>query len=179
MSEMTATEHITKNASVLMSELQFTLDDLHANRSGQLSDRQFAYLSLDRRKNLALGGGLLIGLVLATTTLLFFGFRDGNLVLQGLGVALMVCMIAASWIVGINMVRSTLDLFSSEIDVVEGKAQHVVRQVGHAQAGSVRIGDSVEVPTQIAAFTAFEPGTTYRLYRTSHTHRLLSVEVIE
>lgn len=162
-----------------MQHLQFTEDDLTANRSGQLSERQQSYLSLDRRKNALLGVVVVTLLVLATAALLFTGIRNGNAILQVLGVVLMFCNVGATYFFGANWVRMTYDMRTGRAEVVEGEAQHVVRQLGRAKAGSVRIGDVVEVPTDADAFKAFEPGATYRLYRTTHTHRLLSIEPVE
>lgn len=160
----------------LMQHLQFTADDLAANRAGQLSERQHAYLLLDRRKNTLLGTLLVALFVLATAVLLFAGIRAGNVILQVLGVVLMFCNMGVTYFFGVNWVRLTYDMKTGRADVIEGVAQHVVRQLGRAKAGSVRIGDIVEVPTDAEAFKAFEPGATYRLYRTTHTRRLLSIE---
>lgn len=177
--EATASEHISKKTNALMEALSFTLDDLQANRAGHLSERQRRYLSVDRQKNLLLGVGLLVGLIFVTTFMLFIGLRDSNLILQGSGMVLLVCTIGLSWFFGLMWVRATYDLRTNEPDVVEGKAQHLVRQFARAQAGSVRIGERVEVPTNAEAFKSFKPGATYRLYRTSHSHRLLSVELVD
>jgi len=172
-------EHVSKNADTLMEELAFTLEDLQANRDGQLSTRQRQYLEIDRRKNIFLGAVLIVGLVLATTTMLFFGFRDKNWILQGLSVILLACNIGLSWFFALNWIRMTFDLQTNTTETIEGQVQHVVRQFGRAKTGSVRIGDKTEVPTSVKAFTAFEPGENYRLYRTSHSGRLLSVERIK
>jgi hypothetical protein len=161
----------------LMTALHFTEADLTANRDGHLSERQRGYLRIDRQKNMILGGVLITGLVFAITAMLFVGIDSGNLILQGLGVLLLFCNIGLSWFFGLSWIRMTYDLRSNSVNIVEGDTQHVVRKMGRAQAGSVRVGDSVEVPAEdIDQFTAFEPGVTYRLYRTTHTHRLLSAE---
>jgi len=162
-----------------MDELSFTLEDLQANREGHLSERQRRYLALDRTKNVALGVVLLVLLIFATTSMLFFGFRDTNQILIGLGIALLACNLGLSWFFALNWIRMTYDLQTNATDVVEGRVQHLIRQMGRAKAGSVRIGDHAEVPTSTKAFTAFEPGESYRLYRTSHSGRLLSVERLE
>ena len=164
--------------AVLMQELKFQPDDLHANRAGHLSERQQQYLQIDRRKNALVGAVVVAGLVLATALMLFVGIHNGNLILQGLGVVLILCNTAATTLFGLNYVRTGFDIDAGNVDTVEGEAQHVVRQVGSAQAGSVRIGEVVEVPTNVEAFKAFEPGQRYRLYRTVRTHRLLSVEKV-
>ncbi len=165
--------------AVMMAQLKFTEDDLQANRAGTLSERQRDYLRTDRQKNLILGIGVVAGLVLGTAAMLFVGVQGGNLILQGLGVALMACNAFATYMFGTNWLRASYDLKTDTVTVVEGMAQHVVRQFGKAQAGSVRIGEVVEIPTKPDLFKAFAPNTTYRLYRTSHTKRLLSVEAVD
>jgi hypothetical protein len=169
--------HTTKRESTLMDVLQFTADDLAANREGHLSDRQRAYLDIDRRKNGILGAVLVVALVFAVATLLFVGLRDENTILTVLGGLLLMVNIALSLFFALNWVRMSYDLRTDATEIIEGAAQHVVRQAGKAKAASVRIGETVEVPTtDVEAFKAFEPGATYRLYRTTHTGRLLSVE---
>ncbi|MEL6268457.1 MAG: hypothetical protein AAFV33_16330 [Chloroflexota bacterium] len=172
----TQTLNSTSKLDLLMRELRFTEDDLAANRDGHLSDRQRDYIRTDSQKNMLLGIAIVAVLVVSTAALLFVGIQNGNRILQGLGVVLLFCNTGASLIFGLNRVRSSYDLRTNEVTVIEGEAQHVVRQFGRAQAGSVRIGDIVEVATSPEAFKAFEPGQTYRLYRSLHTKRILSVE---
>ncbi|MEM6281383.1 MAG: hypothetical protein AAF787_04245 [Chloroflexota bacterium] len=166
----------TDQFDVLMCELHFTEDDLDVNRNGHLSERQQAYIRLDSKKNMLLGIAIVAVLVISTAILLFVGIQNNNLILQGLGVVLLFCNTGASLIFGMNRVRAMWDLRTNAVTVLEGEAQHVVRQFGRAQAGSVRIGEVVEVATSPEAFKAFVPGQTYRLYRSSHTKRILSVE---
>jgi hypothetical protein len=172
-------QEITDNFDVLMREMRFTEDDLIANQAGHLSERQREYISLDRQKNIVLGIGIVVVFVLATATLLYFGIQNGNVILQGLGVVMVFCNTGASLLFGLNWVRSTYDLNTNEVNMVEGEVQHVVRQFGRAQAGSVRVGENVEVATTPEAFKAFISGQAYRLYRSSHTKRILSVEMID
>jgi hypothetical protein len=162
--------------AVLMEGLRFTEADLQANRAGQLSDHQRDYLWLDRRKNAILGGVIAVVFTLGTGVMLFYGIQRGNPILQVLGVLLAGCNTGVVGLFGVNWVRSGYDLRTGEVDTVEGEAQHVVRQLGRAQAASIRIGDAVEVPTDVDTFKAFTPGATYRLYRTLHAHRFLSIE---
>jgi len=166
--------------AALMHELKFDANDLAANRDGQLSQRQRDYLELDRRKNAIVGGAVVVALVLASGVMLFIGFVNENLILQGLAMVLIVCNTAATTLFSLEYLKMRSDLRTDGIDVVEGEAQHVVRQLGRAQAGSIRVGEVVEIPTDdVETFKAFEPGAQYRLYRTARTHRLLSVERIE
>jgi hypothetical protein len=164
-------------ADTLMEHLRFTADDLAVNRTGELSAHQRRYLTFDRQKNLIVGLVTLVVLILATAGLLFGGLRDNNWVLLTLGGILLAVNAATSWVVGIGWVRATYDLRTNTVEVVEGQAQHVVRHVAKAASGSVRVGDKVEIPApNMEMFKAFQPGATYRLYRTSHSGRLLSVE---
>lgn len=162
----------------LMQSVHFTEEDLLANRAGELSERQRAYLTVDRRKNTYLGIVLVVLFVIGTAGLLFWGIRDENRILQILGVVLMFCNAGITYGFGANWVRASFDLKTNRVEAIEGTTQHVVRQFGRAQAGSVRVGDTVEIPTKPELFKAFEPNATYRLYRTSHTQRLLSVEKV-
>ncbi len=162
--------------AVLMEGLRFTDEDLQANRQGQLSDRQRSYLWIDRRKNAILGVVLAIAFVMGTGALLFYGIQQGNPILQVLGLLLAGCNTGLVWLFGLNWLRSGYDLRSGAVEIIEGEAQHVVRQLGRAQVGSIRIGDTVEVPTDADTFKAFTPGATYRLYRTTHAQRFLSIE---
>lgn len=168
-----------KKASSLEEVLRFTPQDLSANQQGQLSERQRAYLRTDRRKNAILGAALLILFILAATAFLYIGSQQANRILQGLGVVLALCNMGVSWFFGLSVIRMTYDLSTNRADILDGQAQHVVRQFGRAQAGSVRIGDTVEIPTDVEGFKVFKPRATYRLYRTSHSQRLLSAELLD
>lgn len=171
------TQTTTQPTNTLMDALQFTPDDLAANRDGHLSDRQRSYLSIDRRKNMILGGVLVVALVFAVTALLFLGLRDSNTILIVLGGLLLLVNVGLSLFFALNWVRMSYDLQTDGTEIIEGAAQHVVREMGNAKAASVRIGETVEIPTgDVEMFKAFEPGGVYRLYRTTHTGRLLSVE---
>lgn len=172
-------QHISRHDAALMEAMHFNLDDLQTNRDGALSDRQRQYLMIDRQKNLVLGAGLLGLFILVTAVLLFMGFDNQNIILQGLGGVMVFCNMGLSWFFGLNWIRATYDLRTNETHTVEGQAQHVVRQFARAQAGSIRIGDAVEVPTDVDTFKVFEPGAVYRLYRTSHSGRILSIERIQ
>jgi len=173
---MAINAHPDTSETTLMDVLSFTTDDLEANREGKLSQRQRQYLSVDRRKNAMLGAAVVVGLVMATVLMLLYGINQSSRILQALGVMLLFFNFTLTWLFGVNWVRTTYDLRTNRVEIVEGKAQHVIRQFGRAKAGSVRIGDVVEIPTDADTFTIFEPSTTYRLYRTSHSQRLLSVE---
>ena len=160
----------------LMQELSFTLDDLSANQQGQLSQRQRSFLILNRRKNALLGMGIMVVFILATTSLLYWGNTRSNLILQTLGVILLCCSMGVSWVMGLNWIRAGYDLSSNQLNITTGKAQHVIRQFGSYRQYSVRIGERVEVVTHLNGFKSFTPSQVYRLYRTSHTVTLLSVE---
>ncbi|MFZ4826382.1 MAG: hypothetical protein ACOYLB_03420 [Phototrophicaceae bacterium] len=162
----------------LMQELSFTAEDLVANQQGLLSQRQRHFLLLNRRKNALLGGTLMGVFILATATLLYLGNLQSNLILQTLGVILLCCSMGASWVIGLNWIRAGYDLSSNQLAITVGKAQHVIRQFGNYQQYSVRIGERVEVTTHLAGFKSFTPAQVYRLYRTSHTATLLSVEPV-
>ncbi|MGV2434518.1 MAG UNVERIFIED_CONTAM: hypothetical protein LVT10_06235 [Anaerolineae bacterium] len=162
----------------LMQELSFTPEDLVANQHGLLSQRQRSFLVLNRRKNALLGGALMVIFILVTATLLYLGSVQSNLILQILGVMLLCCSMGASWVIGLNWIRASYDLSSGQLNITVGKAQHVIRQFGNYQQYSVRIGERVEVTTHLAGFKSFVPAQTYRLYRTSHTATLLSIEPV-
>lgn len=170
--------HVSKHDAALMDALHFTADDLERNRAGQLSPRQRQYLAIDRQKNALLGAVIVGVLVMVTAAMLFVGLNENNLILDVLGGVMVFVNMGLTWFFGLNWIRATYDLRTNETRAVEGAAQHVVRQVGRAQAGSIRIGDAVEVPTDVETFKLFKPGATYRVYRTSHSGRLLSIEAL-
>ncbi|MEO0563579.1 MAG: hypothetical protein AAF125_15835 [Chloroflexota bacterium] len=178
----TATPDMTSTTehSPLAEALNFTEADLAANRDGKISERQRGFIIVDRQKNILLGAAIVGALVFAVTGLLYLGNANSNGILQVLGIVLLVITTSLSWFFAFNWRRMTYDLRTNDVEMIEGEAQHVMRQVGRAQAGSIRIGDTVEVPADsLDTFRAFAPGATYRLYRTAYTGRLLSAEPLD
>ncbi len=175
---MTETTHTPEDAmSTIMDALRFDADDLQANREGHLSERQVARIRQRRRRDALIGTAMIPAFVLLTTTFLFFGLRQGSLLLSGIATILLVCNTMLMLMFARNWLRQTADLKAGHVEAVTGAAQHVARQYGPSVVYSVRVADAAEVATVTAeAFKAFQPGEAYTLYRTGHTGTVLTVE---
>jgi hypothetical protein len=164
----------------LPEALNFTDDDLIANRDGQISPRQRERLQANWRRMLFFGVIALIVIGFGAALLIFLGTQNNSLILTLIGFAL---TLLNAFIMGIgvqNRIRLDRDLREIERNgllVTSGDVKHTLRVVSRAAAYILEIaGERVSVPKTV--FFAFEEKGRYTLYRTPVSKTILSAEQI-
>ncbi len=164
----------TKSAP-LMAALNFTADDLAANRDGRLSAGQRARLQAARRRGALVGVALMLAVVLLATVALYLGQINRTPVLTFVGVALTICGAVVSGLMVRNWYRLTTDLERDAVQTLAGTVQHTVRVSGRVAEYVLAIdGQRLSVPKPV--FLALKNGGQYRLYRTPIARVLLAGE---
>lgn len=158
-----------------MQPLQFTEDDLVANRQGQLGKTQ-----RDRLKGLQVRA-LIIGIIgffafaLIATIFLFFGSENSLFIMTLIGIFITICNAIFVGMFARQYMRLRADLNSGEIDILEGQLERVVIPNGRMSNFLLRIeGEEFYVKKDL--FKLFRHDVHYRFYRTVHSHVLLSAE---
>lgn len=160
----------------LSEALQFTEEDIAANREGSLSPAQQARLRRGFRRTLIAGiiGIIVIGL--GATTLIFLGQQNNSMVLVVLGIALTVLN---AFIVGF-LVRSRLRLQSDlthPVKMQDGIVSRTLRISGRSPTYILKFeGD--EIIVNKVTFNAFIDGAVYKLYRTAASETLITAELV-
>lgn len=161
----------------LMPVLNFTDDDLRANREGHLSERQHYRLLSLRRRSIQIGVGTLVTLIFITTTVLYLGWLNSSTILNVLGTGLIVINAVMVGMFGRHWMRLTGDLNKREVAIVEGAMERVVRPQRRVNSYLLRIGDA-EFSVNKDTFRLFRHETPYRLYVAPYANILLAAEPI-
>lgn len=165
---------------LLMQALQFTSDDLAANRRGAIGPTQAARLHRTLRRALIAGLIVLALGVLLAAVCLYFGDRHDDLVLTLVGIALTVFNAIVVGFLAQWWLRARADL-RQPLLVTSGLIHRTVRARPNGQLlGFVlHLEDSpVEVRVSRQVFNAFSDGAVYRLYRSAGSRQLLSAEAV-
>lgn len=163
-------------ATDLMTQLNFTADDLAANRAGHLSPRQLQRLQRMRQRTALLGGGLVVVLIFVATGFLFLGQQGNSGILTLIGVGITMSNIVLMGIMLRNWLRLGEDLRKAQALTISGKAQRIIRATGRRVTNYVlRVGE-VPIPMSRDALKVFEHEAEYCVYRTPYARVLLSAE---
>lgn len=163
------------SASALMQHLEFTTDDLHANREKQLGENQ--RIRLEALQNRAILFGILgfFAFALIATIFLFFGSDDGLFIMTLIGIFMTICNAIFVGMFARHYMRLRADLSANEIEVIEGDLERVVIPNGRMNNFLIRInGEEFYVKKDL--FKLFRHEVPYRFYRASHSRVLLSAE---
>lgn len=166
---------MTDHTSALMTALDFTTDDINANRQGNLSKPQTARLKKLRQRNIIIGVIAFFVIVLIATTLIYVGQRNENLILSGVGGLLTVLNAVMMGILGRSYMRTTADLRDGGVETLEGKLERIVKRGKQGDNYMVRI-DQTEIYVTKEIFLQLKHEKPYRLYRTRLSGVLLSAE---
>ena len=165
------------DSAPLMAALNFTADDLAANREGRLSEPQRVRLRAARLRFVPIGVATLLGVVLLATTALYLGQINRAGVLSFVGVALTICGAAVSGVLVRNWYRLATDLERNTVQTLGGTVEHTVRVSGRVANYILRIdGHELSVPKPV--FLSLKNGGQYRLYRTPIAQVLLTGEMV-
>lgn len=163
-----------------MQALQFTSDDLAANRLGVVGPSQAARLRRTLRRALIIGLIILALGVLLAAACLYFGDRNDDGVLTLVGIALTVFNAIVVGFLVQWWLRARMDLHQPLL-AATGLLHRTVRARPNGQLlGFVlRLEDSpFEVRVSRQVFNAFSDGAAYRLYRAAGSRQLLSAEEV-
>ncbi len=164
--------------STLPETLNFTPDDLAANRDGRLSEAQKERLTRNWQRTLWIVIGIVIGCGFGATTLLFLAQQQGSPVLTFLGI--LVTVINAG-IVGLgaqSYLRTSRDIREARVDTLSGVVSHTIRVSGRVATYILKL-DGVPLVVSKPVFFAVEDNKPYRFYRAPTSKTLLSGEKSE
>jgi len=162
-------------ASDLMQPLQFTQDDLTANRDGQLGDNQRARLQALQTRAILIGIGGFFGFALAATIFLFFGSENGLFVMTLIGIFVTFCNAIFVGMFARQYMRLSADLNGGEVEIISGEMERVVKPDGRMNNFLLRINDE-EFYVKKDLFRLFRHEVNYNLYRSPHSRVLLAAE---
>ncbi len=171
------TEKLDTSNRRLMQLLGFDADDLRANQTGQLSDRQRSRLLAIRRRVLLINLAILLVVIFVAALLIFLGGRGSPiLTLVGIGLTLLNALVMGFFVR--SMLRLTADLQAGEVETLNGKAAHTVRVMARrATLYIVRIGER-EIVVDQSVFESFASDARYRVYRAPRSGVLLAAEAV-
>ncbi len=159
-----------------MPLLEFSADDLAANRDGRLSEMQDYRLRLRLRRSIASGVIMVLVLAFIATLLIFGSSRGGSPILSVVGIGLTLCSAAVTGVFARYWMRLNADIRGGTVMIVSGSLERVIKPVNRGVVTYIlRIGAS-EFVVGKETFSAFLHGGHYRVYRTPYTGALLAAE---
>ena len=161
--------------TALMDVMNFTSDDLEANQQGNLSSVQANKIRQTRQRNVSIGGGVFVVIVLIATILIFLGQQNESIILSAIGMLLTVINAIMVGMVGQSYLRTSADLRDGNVEVLEGELERIVRPGRQQDSYLLRI-DGVSLYVSKDIFIQFRHETSYRIYRTRLSGVLLSAE---
>ncbi|GAB5490527.1 MAG: hypothetical protein Phog2KO_07420 [Phototrophicaceae bacterium] len=163
------------NASTLMQHLQFTQDDLHANREGQLGENQRIRLQGLQNRAILIGVIGFFAFALIATIFLFFGSENNFFIMTLIGIFVTICNALFVGMFARQYMRLRADLFDNEVEVIEGELERVIIPNGRMNNFLIRLNEE-EFYVKKDLFKLFRHEVNYRFYRASHSRVLLSAE---
>lgn len=164
------------NVNDLQQALNFSDDDLNANRNGALSEMQMYQLRVQRRRGIFTGVLILLVVALIATLFIFFGGQNDSPILTVIGIGITLCNAALTGIFGRYWLRLTGDIRRGEVNALQGELVRVVKPVTRRVANTLIRIDEVELLVNRTTFDAFQHKQRYILYRAPYTGILLSAE---
>jgi hypothetical protein len=161
----------------LTQALDFTADDLAANREGRLSEAQRTRLQKLRQRSALIGVGAVVGLGLMATIILFLGQGNGSLILNLVGIGVTICNAALAGVLVRSWLRLSADINANAVQAISGTITHKLRVTGRSVTYILNV-DGEELIVARPIFRAFDEGKGYRLYRTASSRLLLSAEAL-
>jgi hypothetical protein len=163
---------------VLAELLDFTLDDLAANREGRLSERQRERLRAARRHSARVVVAILVLVGIAAAVLLYVGQSNGSTILSFVGIGVTVCNAALMGVLVRNYARLTADIDGGRVDALEGSVHHTIRVNGRLATYILSVTE-IELSVAKPVFLAVPEGAGVRFYRTPAAKTLLSAEILD
>lgn len=167
--------HDIPAVDALMQPLQFTQDDLKANRNGQLGDNQRARLQSLQTRAILVGIAGFFGFALLATIFLFFGSENGFLIMTFIGIFLTLCNAIFVGMFARQYMRLRADLDNGEIDIISGEMERVVKADGRMNNFILRVNEE-DFHVKKDLFRLFRHEVPYKIYRARHSAVLLAAE---
>lgn len=161
--------------TALMRELEFTLDDLSANRTGKLSEMQLDRLRLRRQRSILTGTGIVVALAFAASLCLFGGLR-GSAILTVIGLGLTVCATVVMSTFARYWLRLSADIREGTASTFSGPLERVVKPVNRRIVTYLLRVGGAEFSVTKDVFKLFDHEKKYALYRAKFSGLLLSAE---
>jgi hypothetical protein len=163
--------------AMLMQELNFTPDDLEANRAGQMSDMQHWRLRTRRRRSIFIGMMLTVIIVFIASLFIFMGQQDdGSTIMTMVGISLTLLNAAIIGIFARFWLRLSTDIGEKRVIITTGRLERVIKPINRRVLNYLIRVDDVEVVIAKEAFDQFEHNTPYTLYTAPHTGAMLAAE---
>ncbi|MGB1287959.1 MAG: hypothetical protein ACPG7F_15585 [Aggregatilineales bacterium] len=140
-------------AEALMPFLNFTPDDLIANRAGQIGEMQQEHLKRAQQRVVLFGVGGFYALAFVGTVFLFMGAQNESAILSLVGVLIVVLNGLLVGLLGRQYMRLRADLRSGTVDIVAGTMERVVQSGRQINNYLLRVND-----VEIAAFKMASSG---------------------
>ncbi len=165
--------------TALMQAAGFTEQDLAANRSGHLSERQDYMLRQRRIRAALIGAALVLVGVFVASGFLFFGSRQDNAILSLVGIGITLCNAVLVGMFVRHWLRLNSDIRGGVVIATSGTLERVLKPVSRRVVNTMlRVGD-VEVFVSKELFEATAHRLPYTLYRAPATGMLLSLECLD
>lgn len=165
----------------LMQALQFTGDDLAANRRGVVGPFQAVRLRRTLRRVLSFAILVLFFGILGAAAALYAAQVNSDSVLRLIGIALTVFNAAVVGFIAQWWMRTRADLHAPVL-ADSGVVHRTVRARPNGQLLGFVLrldGQPLELRVNRQVFNAFNDGAAYRLYRAAGSRVLLSAEAID
>lgn len=159
----------------LMRELEFTADDLAANRAGQLSEVQIDRLRARRKRSIVTGIAMTLALAFVASLCIFSGLQ-GSAVLLIIGVGLTLVSAVITGTFARYWMRLSADIRENAVTAFSGKLERVVKPVNQRVVTYLLRVGGAEFAVNKEQFKAFAHEAPYTLYRAKYTGMLLSAE---
>jgi len=164
----------------LQQTLNFSGDDLTANRDGSLSEIQHYNMRVRRRRSLLVGMGLMVVFAFIATLFIYQGVQSGGSdILIFIGIGVTICNAAMLGIFGRYWMRLTADIRSQTVVAASGALERVVKPINRTVWNYLIRVEETEVYVSKETFEAFEHKIPYTLYLARYTGTLLSAEKAE
>ena len=159
----------------LMRELEFTAEDLAANRAGQLSETQVDRLRARRKRSIATGIAITLALAFIASLCIFGGMQgSGVLLIIGVGLTLVSAVITGTF--ARYWLRLSSDIRENTVSAFSGQIERIVKPVNQRIATYLLRVGGAEFAVTKEQFRAFAHEAPYTLYRAKYTGTLLSAE---
>jgi hypothetical protein len=162
--------------SGLAQLLNFTPEDLTANRQGKLSEMQHYRLRVRRRRTELLGVMIVLISTLIATGCIFVGKENASPIMTLVGIGVTVCSALFTGTFVRFWLRLNADINGGKVLIYNGILERVLKPVNRRVITYIIRVDGTEVAIDKDTFTAFEHGALYRLYRAPYSGSLLAAE---
>jgi len=159
----------------LMQALQFSPQDLDANRAGKLGAQQRKRLQTRQNRAALIGLSGFIVFALLATTFLFIGQQNAAFIFTLMGMAITIVNALFVGIFARQWMRLRVDLRDGAVEIISGTMERVVRAHGRVHNFVLRM-DHAQFSVKKELFNLFRHKVSYRLYRTPHSKVLLAAE---